>query len=250
MLNAGALIERLKSLVSLNLAVFSGFAWVRGGRTCRRAFGIGYGKTSAALAISIVLNLGGAPSVFAQSSLPAPCSLYTSYLANGAQIEPGNSNLSDCILYERLVVQADSWSHFIDMFNSTIGPDSFVPIMARAFDEQARSNYVEAFLLSDAAINSATMAFTKLDDRERGAFYNLVLSRWRNLNLERAKIPTLFITQLYARYRNIGEIPPYADQEQVFRRHMKTYIKCLFLNDAYTVQLVEVLNSSSFQNCL
>lgn len=217
---------------------------------CARAVGLNFRKISTTLAISMLLIWGGVLSVFAQSILQAPCSNYVSYLASGGQIESNNGNLPDCILYEKLVIQAGNWSRFIDLFDRSIGSESFVPIMARAFDEQARSNYVEAFLLSDAAINSATIAFTKLDDRERGAFYNLVLSKWRNLNLERAKIPTLFITQLYARYRNIGEIPPYVDQEQVFRRHMKTYIKCLILNDAYTVQLLEVLDSSSFQNCL
>lgn len=211
---------------------------------------LNFWKISVAVALSISLHLGGALSVFAQSFLPAPCSNYISYLEGGQRVESDDSSLADCILYEKLVTQADNWSDFIDLFDSSIGSSSFVPIMAQAFDEQARSNYVEAFLLSDAAINDAVLVFTRLDDSERRVFYNLVLSRWRNLNLERADIPILFFTQLSARYRRIGEILPHVDHEQEFNRHMKTYIKCLFLNDAYTVQLEAVLLSGSFKNCL
>jgi len=184
----------------------------------------------------------------ADTSLPPPCVTYLEMLQSG-NVDPLAVNADDCILMEQLVISANSWQAYIDAYNEQVGSETFANLLSRAFDSQAQGDYASAYLYSDAAKNSAIYLFARLGDVERFNFYVHVLSRWRDQNLENSEISEMFLLITDQRFGSVASVSPFIDHETLFTKHMKTYLKCLILIDAFTVSLDNVLKSEAFRAC-
>ncbi len=164
--------------------------------------------------LSIILTLLFAPA-FAQDTASQPCDAYAQML-RGEIADVTAEEFAECEILEQISVSFRSLDDYMLKYRANFNGSGHPVWIFVAANSLNKGDEPLAFAAADAAINESTVFFVNLGDRERAALYP---------TLSNDILPDLGING-------------------------SQNILCLVTLDAYTVPLIELLNSTTFRYCL
>ena len=177
--------------------------------------------------------------------LPPPCVALVEALDNPNK-DPLSNSVENCIPYEKLIISAKNWNNFIVYIREFSDGITYAEMLNSAFyEEKYNLDYPQAFADADDAIVNAVAVFVLMKDPERAEVYVDLIRMWRNGVLE------MVVPNYTAFAETLAVLNSHSATDILPQGHSpKSLLKCLILNDAYTLEFKKVIASKRFNQCL